>query len=75
MAEPTLLELVVGVVAIVLGVLWVAYPLKMIRLQAKLSYIGDPDPGGERTERRRTIGRIGGVVLAAAGAALAAGLF
>ncbi|WP_225334812.1 hypothetical protein [Halomicrobium urmianum] len=75
MAGPTLLEFVVGIVALVLGVLWVAYPMKMIRLQAKISYIGDPDPGGPRTDRQRRIGRIGGVVLAASGAALAAGLF
>ena len=71
----TIVELAAGVLAIVLGIAWVAWPGRMKRLQIRYLYFGmDEDDEDEQTGTEALIGRIAGVILAALGLVLALGL-
>ena len=71
---PTLLQIVVGVACTALGVLWIVWPIRMSRYQARVRLFGGSNIP-EETDRLRLLGRTGGVVLTALGAGLALGLF
>jgi hypothetical protein len=69
----TVSQLVVGTAGVVLGLAWVLAPLRMSRYQNRLRVWGSPDEY-EPAERLEWVGRLGGVVLAALGAAFLAGV-
>ncbi|WP_436926989.1 hypothetical protein [Halosimplex amylolyticum] len=66
-------RLVVGGVAVVLGVGWVLAPTRMSRLQTRLLYFGLADDDYEQTDQQQLIGRISGALLAVLGVAFALG--
>ena len=67
-------RVLVGGVAVILGVAWVLAPTRMSRLQTRLLYFGLAEDDYEQTEQERTVGRIAGGLLALLGVAFAFGL-
>jgi len=67
-------RVLVGAVAVVLGVAWVLAPTRMSRLQTRLLYFGLAADDYEQTDQERTVGRIAGGLLALLGIAFALGL-
>jgi hypothetical protein len=66
-------RLAAGAAAVVLGLAWVATPVRMSRLQSKVLYLGRGKEI-EGTEREATYGRVSGVILAVLGVVLALGV-
>lgn len=64
----TTLDAAFGVFCIVLGVLWVAKPVRMSRLQQRFLFFG---AGGDEVEINEPLARVAGVVLAGFGLYLA----
>lgn len=71
---PTLYQLVVGGIAVVLGLAWIADPLRMRRYQSRLMFFGGDEDDIEPTQIRLVAGRIGGLVLAVLGVAFLLGI-
>ncbi len=68
-------QVVLGGVAVALGLAWVVRPTTMSRLQIRLLYFGAVDPADYgNTTGQRIAGRVTGLALAGIGAALALGL-
>lgn len=70
----TVYQVVVGGIAVLLGIAWVVAPMRMSRYQNRLRFFKPDEEQFEETDRRKRIGRIGGLVLVALGAAFAVGL-
>ena len=69
---PSLLTQAIGAFAVVLGIAWVIWPMRMIELQYRVLYFWTDDP--DLSNVNETVARVGGVILAALGVALLAGL-
>lgn len=68
-------QLVLGGAATILGLAWIADPLRMRRYQSKLMFFsGEEDDDVEPTKIRVVSGRIGGLVLTAFGVAFLLGM-
>lgn len=65
-------RLAIGGLAVLLGLAWIAAPVRMSRLQSKVLYLGRGDEI-EGTERDAWIGRVSGAILAILGVVLASG--
>jgi len=63
-------DIALGLLCVILGLLWVARPITMSRLQQRFLFFG---AGGDEVDVNTTLGRVAGAVLAVLGLYLAFG--